>query len=121
MWTIACIVGPASFALLFKSEESAKAAQRVCEIGISGQAAQVEDDFGQLLAWHEGDLKGYLMEDLEQSKLARVEFALHQQRTTILAQKAAESDTIIRNHKRMQGPASFDPMGGMLPPNAVLR
>jgi hypothetical protein len=111
MWTIACVVGPASFALLFKTEENAAKAIKICNAGIKGELAQITDDFGQQLVTYQ--LQGYLAEDLEQSKLARVEFALHQQRTQLLAQKAAENDTVIRTSRMMQGPAVLDPGFGM--------
>lgn len=112
-WTVSVVLGPATFALLYKTEAPWR---DVCAKldrfnGQTGDQIKIEDDFGQICSIKAGELKGYLAEDLDQSKFARVEMGLHQTRTQIAAQKAAESDVIIRTARTMQGAAVLDPMG----------
>lgn len=112
MHSITVIIGQTALALLFKTKEHAEIADNI----LSGRSAaggqiSVEDDFGQKLVANTQNLAGYLYEDLDSSKLAHVERALHQTRTQNLAQKTAEADPSLRLASRM-GPAMISSMPG---------
>ena len=112
MYSIAVIVGQTALSLMFRTKEKAEAADNILS-GRSSAGGQisVEDDFGQKLVVNPQSVAGYLYEDLDLSKLAHVERALHQTRTQNLAQKTAESDPSLRLASRM-GPAMISPMPG---------
>lgn len=69
------------------------------------------DDFGQSAEISAENYGGALMEDLDQSKMAHIERAMHTERVKIQAQNAAQSDQVIKNAMRaaQRGPAIFDP------------
>ena len=84
MHAITVIVGQIGWSLLFKDEEKANKIADVLKKR-EGQFTAIEDDFGQKLDARTDAIAGYMIEDMEQSKLAHVERALHQQRTQNLA------------------------------------
>lgn len=108
MHAITVIVGQIGWSLLFKEEVKAK---EVADILTKreGPFTIITDDFGQKLDARTELIAGYMSEDMEQSKLAHVERALHQQRTQNLAQKTAEADPGLRLGRMMNGPAMIQP------------
>ena len=112
MHAVTVFLGTGAWALLFKDEDRAKTIVSQLRDYISllnVQNVEIIDDFGQALMVATKP-HGWLHEDLELSKLARVEFALHQQRTQVLAQKMASSDSTLRQAHMMNGPAIIDPV-----------
>lgn len=108
MYAITAIVGPMCFQLLFRQEEKAREAQTVLAhnpataIG-STEWIAVVDEFGHEITCERKHLAGYIFEDLEKTKIAHVERALHQQRTQNLAQKTASSDPGLRMNAAING------------------
>ena len=108
MHAITVIVGQIGWSLLFKEESKAKEMSAILAKR-ENEFTVLEDDFGQKLDARTALIAGYMIEDMEQSKLAHVERALHQQRTQNLAQKIAESDPGLRINRMMNGPAMIQP------------
>jgi hypothetical protein len=108
MHSVTVFMNNGAWALLFKEQEKALSAVEQLR-GFTGVLLEIPDDFGQVLSIRK-DLAGWMHEDMELSKHARVEMMLHQARTQALGQRAAQSDSIIRTHQRMQGPAILDPI-----------
>ena len=97
--TIAC--APLAVPFIFKTEESAKNAY-AAPADASGQVSII-DDFGQSGTFAQSAISCRLIEDCTLSKRGTIERSLHQQRTQVEFQRAAESDTVIR--AGMRGPA----------------
>lgn len=99
--------------LLYKTKAVADSAWRgLLELHSNlKQDAGVCDEFGQMVMLPVGAIAGVLFEDLDQSKMAHIERAMHTERVKIQAQNAAQSDPIIKNAMRtaQRGPAIFDP------------
>ena len=70
--------------------ESAKA-------GIGASTVSVADDFGQRATIDIKSIHGFMLEDMEQSKLAHIERGLHQARTQARAQQMATADPVLKN------------------------
>ena len=112
MFCVNIAMGNASWRLLFKEEEKAKAVfEALTPLPLSTKTIQAEDDFGQVCKITVESIHGLLFEDLDKAKMANVELFLHQQRTQALAQKAAQSDPGLRTASMMNGPRVLDPMG----------
>lgn len=110
MHAITVIVGQIGWSLMFKEES--KAQDAAAKLAARTEPFTViEDDFGQKLDARTNLIAGYMIEDMEKSKLAHVERALHQQRTQNLAQKTAEADPSLKLSRMMNGPAMISPMG----------
>ena len=111
--------GPMVWTLMFKTKESAEHANDLCET-FSTDSLFLCDDFGQKCAITGTGLHGYMLEDLDQSKLAHIERALHQTRTKLKADELADADPAIRQARRQSqgGLGMIQPMpGGMVAPN----
>ncbi len=67
------------------------------------------DDFGQEIFLGFGGIHGVIFEDMELSKLAHIERALHQARMQAKGAEAAESDPVLRANRFRQGPAVLTP------------
>ena len=106
---------PTPWSLLFKSPEAADKTFMDLEsakAGIGASTVSVADDFGQRATIDIKSIHGFMLEDMEQSKLAHIERGLHQARTQARAQQMATADPILKNAAMMQGPAMLQPMGG---------
>lgn len=102
--------GPAGWALFFKTKEAADSAwQHV----IDEETISITDDFGHLCCVKRATVHGTMLEDMDQSKLAHIERALHQARTNAETQSRAEADPMIRNAQMKRGPSVISPMHGM--------
>lgn len=71
----------------------------------------ISDDFGQTCCIPRAQIAGSLMEDLDQSKMAHIERSLHVERVKVAAQRAAQSDPVLKTAMmtRGNGAAVFDP------------
>ncbi len=110
---------PTPWALLFKTPEAAdktfidlEVAKKTA-IAVEGIAPtiSVADDFGQRATLDVKSIHGFMLEDMEQSKLAHIERGLHQARTQARANQMAQGDPVLKNAAMMQGPAMLSPMG----------
>lgn len=101
MLTISFGPGPMVWTLMFKTEDKA----RYCETLLATpNKTSFTDDFGQSVVINTNEIHGYMIEDLEQSKLAHIERALHQARTQAKGAELAEADVTLRTARaRAQG------------------
>ncbi len=67
------------------------------------------DEFGQCCDIERAGICGVMLEDMELSKLAHIERALHQARTQAQGQQAAENDNVLRTQRSRSGPAVLTP------------
>jgi hypothetical protein len=107
MFTVVLLVGAQSFRLMYHSEEKARQAANMSSW--TDVLVYIEDDFGQEFSGRRNSISGCVFEDLEKSKLAHVELALHQQRMQFLAQKMASADPGLRTMAAMNGPGVITP------------
>jgi hypothetical protein len=104
---------PTPWSLLFKKPELADKTFADLQIAKKEKAEQVSvmDEFGQRADIDVKSIHGFMLEDMEQSKLAHIERGLHQARTQARAQQMAGSDPVLKNAAMMQSPAMLSPMG----------
>lgn len=107
MHTLSICFGCAVWPLLYKTKEAAEIAYNAANTG-SGDIG-LTDDFGQTVTIKPGSLHGLMLEDMDQTKMAHIERAMHQQRMQVLAQKTAQTDPALRAAAMMQGPGILDP------------
>jgi len=105
---------PTPWALLFEKTEAADRALIDLKTAKAANAGTVDivDDFGQRAIIEVQTIHGFMLEDMEQSKLAHIERGLHQARTQARANQMAQGDPVLKNAAMMQGPAMLSPMGG---------
>jgi hypothetical protein len=118
--------GPMVWTLMFKTEEKLKfVLEELAFRSTDGHASHKEafcvtDDFGQNCAIRDAQVHGFMSENLEQSKLAHIERALHQARTQAKGAEIADSDPVLAQaRRRAQGgmpimqpmPTGFSPNG----------
>lgn len=106
--------GPMVWTLMYKTKEAAERANDLCGT-FSTDNLYLVDDFGQSCAIVEKEIRGWMVEDLDQSKFAHIERALHQTRTKVTADKLAEADPTIREAQRRAqgGMPMIQPVPGM--------
>jgi hypothetical protein len=103
--------GPMVWTLMFKERDRAYSA---AVFPSDATMLNLVDDFGQDASIRIDDIHGTMIEDLEQSKLAHIERALHQARTKVKADELAQADPVIRSAAMRQGGAILQPaMPGM--------
>lgn len=111
--------GPMVWTLLFKDRESINS--QVNQLEESGiKFVEVADDFSQCAVINKEQLHGWMAEDLEQSRLAHIERALHQARTQAKGAEIADSDPVLKQSRRrsqsempmIQPVPGFGPNGG---------
>jgi len=107
MHAITLTVGPLAWSLLFKTAEKAQEAWTLYKTN-SESEVEIADDFGQIVHAFPGALTGGMLEDLNETKRAHIERALHQARMQNEVQQAAEADAGLRLRR---GPAMLSPMG----------
>lgn len=78
---------------------------------------EMKDDFGQRVLIKESQLHGWMIEDLEQSRLAHIERALHQARTQAKGAEIADSDPVLKQarHRAQGGMPMIQPMSAFRP------
>jgi hypothetical protein len=108
--------GPMVWTLMFKTEERVR--EELANWAIN--KTPLIDDFGQECVISADIMHGYMVENLEQSKLAHIERALHQARTQAKGAEIADSDPVLAQaRRRAQGgmpimqpmPTGFSPNG----------
>ena len=114
--------GPMVWTLMYKNEETAVAARNsLQEAKESGENDfELVDDFGQECEVKASECHGWMLEDLEQSRLAHIERALHQARTQAKGSELADADPVLRQArmKAQGGLGMIQPMpGGMMGAN----
>ena len=118
--------GPMVWTLMFKDREKAVAA--VNDESLK-PLADLLDMHRRFWANRNGrqarrQIHGYMLENLDQSKFAHIEHALHQKRTKIAGDKLAEADPTIREAARRErnGLPMMQPMNpGLMTPNGGFR
>ena len=108
--TISLQKNPSVWMLMFKTKEAADAAWT--RLPQRDNPILLEDDFGQKVLVSPNNLAGSVLEDLDQSKLAHIERALHDARTRAKANSIASADPALRALHATQGPSVLSPMNG---------
>lgn len=120
MYSLSIMFGPANamWTLMFHDEVKAAEAFQLLNTGDANTVTHLTDDFGQKVYLKQSAIHAAMLEDLDQSKQAHIETALHRARTQARAQTLASNDPILRNAAAMNSPAVFSPMGngGRFPP-----
>jgi hypothetical protein len=111
MFSITLVVGNSSvpWTLLFKTEEGAMKIANDLGAMHEGDISSLSDDFGQTVV--AGKVAGWMVEDMDKSKLAHIAFALHRARMQVEMQKASEADPALRMARLGGGPGVITPMG----------
>ena len=119
MYAISISFGPVgtTWRLLFEKEE--KAVQQYELVTLHNDKTHsfhpndtvvLEDDYGQKVFFKHAGVHAVILENLDKSKLASVEMALHNARTQASAQQRAGADPTLRAATMTQ-PAVISPMG----------
>ena len=118
MFSLTIAFGPANitWTLMFRTEDSAVAAS--VNMHDKSDRVSINDDFGQSLNVERNTIHGWMSEDMNLSKLAHIERALHQARTQAEGQTMAESDNTLRAARARQGSAILTPG---IPGNGMMR
>ena len=115
MYLLTIVFGPSPtpWSLLFEKPELAdKTFSNIRDAKKSGDlCVGISDEFGQGAMIDVASIHGFMLEDMEKSKLAHIERGLHQARTQAKAQQAATQDPVLKSAAMMRGPAMIDPMG----------
>lgn len=100
MYLLSIIVGNASVALMYQSEEKAAAAATLLEQHDAQgfNFAVLSDDFGQTAQIRMKDFHAFIIEDMDRSKMARAEQIIHNARCQAAAQKMGQADAGLRAH-----------------------
>lgn len=104
---------PTPWSLLYQKQKLAEATFYRIESAKQSDAQFISlvDEFGQLATFDVSSIHGFMLEDMEKSKLAHIERGLHQARTQARAQQAAAADPVLKNAAMMQSPPMLSPMG----------
>jgi len=108
MFIINVALGNTSWRLLFKDEVGL--GKGVTALTSGRPNIEVDDDFGQTLSAKANSIHGFMLEDMDKTKMAHVEMALHQARTQGLATKMAQHDPALKAQSNMS-PNVLNPMG----------
>jgi hypothetical protein len=108
MYSLSVIVGPVVWSFMFKTEEAAHKVVKqliIIKDNPTGRSRSgFMDDFGQEACLEQNEIKGWMLEDLDQSKLAHIERALFNSLVHNEALKRAQSDP------RFRAPSVVTPM-----------
>lgn len=114
MFSLSVVIGSASLALLFTSEEKANAAYSNIQSMAIGQPFEIADDFGHRIYMTQKPAAAVL-EDMNKSALAHQERALHEAKIRANIQKAAQTNPGLREAFRPPTPGILPMMGGGMP------
>lgn len=113
MYLLTVVFGPTgvTWGFLYKVMENAQ--RNYMRLTDTDDQIEIVDDYGQVARLFSTDIHGYMLENLELSKVAQIERGLHHARTQAKANQMAQADPIIRagNMSRGSGLATIDPMG----------
>ena len=118
MFSLTIVFGPSStvWTLMFKTEESSQNCITIIGSDNATSMTVLADDFGQKCTLRTSEIHGWMIENLEQSKLARIEMELHAVRTKLKANEIADADPMIRQARARQqggGMPMLQPMGAI--------
>ena len=102
---------PSMWTLLYNDEAKAKTEWVVYCDATMDTPVHLSDDFGQAVVVNRSSISGAMFEDMDKSKLAHIERALHHARMQQEGQKLAAADAQLRAGQH--GPSIIAPMGGM--------
>lgn len=105
--------GPMVWTLMFKTEDKL----RLELANWAMNKTPIIDDFGQECLVDADKIAGYMIEDMEQSRLAHIERALHQARTQAKGAEIADSDPVLKQarHRAQGGMPMIQPVPGFGP------
>ena len=110
MYSLSIHFGPNAmvWVFIFKEKEKAELAFKGVDVAICEQQYfRVEDDFGQIAVFGQGDAKGAMLEDLDLVEEARILRSLANARGEVKARQRALSDPVLRGAQ--QGPGVITP------------
>lgn len=115
MHTLSILVGPSgtSWALMFKTEDAAKAQFDILAAArvMNGQVT-LKDEFGQQAHFKLEDFHGAILEDMDLTQQAVIARSIHQAQTQARAHAQAANDPVLKTAAMTQrGPAMLTPMG----------
>jgi hypothetical protein len=114
MFSLTIAFGPSNtlWQLVFREAEKANDAySKLNQAAPSNQPVIVVDDFGQSTSIMRNQIHGFMLEDMNLSKQAHIERALHQMRTQAEGQTIVENDSVLRAAAaRRGGPSIISPM-----------
>jgi hypothetical protein len=113
-------IGQLVWTMLYRDRANAEAAELLISNTFARNAGEqtpehgiqitIDDDFGQEAHVMSKSLHGWMLEDLDLSKLAHIEKGIHNAHTQADYAKRAQSDPALRVSSH-QGPAIFSPSG----------
>jgi hypothetical protein len=109
MYLITIAVAPVAWPLMFQTKEKAEAAFALLDNAALDMIG-IADDFGQIVRIKRSNIGAVMFEDMDQSRNAHIERALHEGRLRANLQTRAKADPVLR-HAQMSGPAMISPMG----------
>ncbi len=130
MFSLTIVFGPSPmvWTLMFKTEETAREAYQFLnaetgptKVGPHDKTGmsmvKLVDDFGQETALKRTEISGSMLENLEQSRLAHIERALHQARTQAKGAEIADNDPVLKQarHRAQGGMPMIQPVPGFGP------
>ena len=100
-----------NWAFLYKTKE---AAQAVVDAHVASPHTRwiIKDDFGQTASVPDANMASYMLEELDVSRMAAVEMALHQARIQAKAQEMAKTDPVLKTAMNSRGPSVLTPQYG---------
>ncbi len=110
MYSLSIAIGMMSWRMLYQNEDRAKAAYAALK-ETTVPTIEITDDYGQVGMFKPMALPALMLEDMDKSKMAEVDMALHRQKTQMLAQKMAAADPAIRASMAGAGLSALSPMG----------
>ena len=111
--SIALADNPATWVLLYQTEEAARATWEAFASCPKDGVANLVDEFGQETVIERSRVAGAMFEDLSKSMMAHVEKGLHNARTQAKAEQIAINDPILKTAAmaKQRGPGIFSPVG----------
>lgn len=109
MYLLTIAVAPVAWPLMFRTKEKADMSREVLRDRTPGRFVSIEDDFGQIVDVETRCVGAIMFEDMDQSRNAHIERALHEARLRASLQTRAKSDPILK-HAAINGPAMISPM-----------
>ena len=112
MFSLTIVFGPSPvpWVLLFKTSEAANTAVACAkDATATDEAVIISDDYGQHVQIRGKAIHGYMLEDMELSKLAHIEQGLHRARTQAKAQTMASADPVLKAAAMMGGAPMLSP------------
>lgn len=107
MHSLTIVFGPSPvpWVLLFETEEAVTKAANA----LASSEVVITDDFGQTVSIKAESIHGWMLEDMDKSKMAHIAQGLHRSRTQAKANEIAASDPVLKVAAMRQGPAMLQP------------